>query len=131
MIDQEGIIRYKGSGVAVSQIQSMVESLLASSRVTSVGLPSDFELEQNYPNPFNPSTNIAFSIKHAQRISLKIYDQAGRRVKNLLDLNMNAGKHELSWNGKNDTGDFVASGIYFYVLRGKEISQTKKMTLVY
>lgn len=143
VIDQEGIIRYKESGVAVTQIQNMIESLLATSSVEEMKIPSDFTLEQNYPNPFsarggsarffggNPSTNIVFSIKQAQQISLNIYDQRGRLVKNLLDFDMNAGRHELSWNGKNENGEFVASGVYFYVLKGKEISQTKKMTLIY
>jgi len=131
VIDQAGIIRYKGSGIAVSQIQSVIKNLLMTSNVAETEIPNDFTLEQNYPNPFNPSTNIAFSIKQAQRISLKIYDQTGRLVKNLLDSDMNAGRHELSWNGKNEFGEFVSSGIYYYVLKGKELSQTQKMTLIF
>jgi hypothetical protein len=71
-------------------------------------------LEQNFPNPFNPSTTIAFSLKDAGNVNLTIYDVAGRRVRNLVDEHRDRGVYKITWDGMNDSGSRVASGVYFY-----------------
>ncbi len=93
--------------------------------------PSEFELSQNYPNPFNPSTTIKFSIPKADKVQLAIYDIQGSLVKTLVDHEMlNAGSYNVDWNGKNESGMSVASGIYFARITSKQYLNTIKMNLV-
>lgn len=70
-------------------------------------------LKQNYPNPFNPTTTIAFSLVENSFVSLEIFNVKGQKVKTLVTERMEAGTHSVVWNGKNDKGDSVSSGIYF------------------
>ncbi|RMG23089.1 MAG: T9SS C-terminal target domain-containing protein, partial [Methanobacteriota archaeon] len=110
-------------------------------------IPQSFQLYQNYPNPFNPTTTILFSVPHVSRITLHVYDMAGRKVKTLIDGSLPASNHNVQWNGTNDAGQPVASGVYLYRLsfsplelntplnphsRGenKGVSQTRKMVLL-
>jgi len=85
--------------------------------VTNTGivdnLPTVTELKGNYPNPFNPITNIKFSLKAESKVSLTIYNIRGQRVKTLIDDNMQAGYHSVVWNGTDQSGKKVSSGIYF------------------
>ncbi len=90
-----------------------------------VGIPANYELSQNYPNPFNPSTKINFSIPKDQRVSLKIYDVLGKETATIVNDYKTAGFYTVEFNASN-----LTSGIYFYVLRGDNFTQTKKMTLI-
>jgi hypothetical protein len=87
-------------------------------------------LAQNYPNPFNPTTTIAFSIKSRGVVSVRVYNVAGELVRTLVNENRAAGPHAVVWDGRNDTGSPVASGVYFYRLVTKGFSQTRKMVLL-
>lgn len=89
-----------------------------------------FELHQNYPNPFNPTTQISFTIPKALQVSLKIYNIRGQEVRTLVSEMRNAGTHTVQWNGLDNRGVKVASGVYIYTLRAGEFVQTKKMTLM-
>jgi hypothetical protein len=84
-------------------------------------------LDQNYPNPFNPQTTIAFSLKQRTHAQIVVYDVAGARVRTLADESFAAGAHQKVWDGRNDAGAPVASGVYFYQLVANEITQTLKM----
>jgi hypothetical protein len=89
------------------------------------------ELNQNVPNPFNPTTTIRYEIKTAGPVSLKIYNVAGQLVKTLVDGQRIAGQvYEANWNGLNDAGQSVSSGVYFYKLVSTNFTQTKKMVLL-
>jgi hypothetical protein len=92
--------------------------------------PQNFELEQNYPNPFNPETIIAYQLPQAGHVSLDIFDVMGRRVRTLLAEVQEARRHEAAWDGLNDAGDPVASGIYLYRIRFGASTQTKTMLLL-
>ncbi len=83
----------------------------------TVALPKTYTLAQNYPNPFNPNTTIKFALPEAGRVTLKIYNVAGQLVNTLVNENIAAGYHNVVWNGKNSSGQFVASGLYFYHLK--------------
>jgi 1,4-alpha-glucan branching enzyme len=76
----------------------------------------EFYLEQNYPNPFNPSTNIEFKIKETGFVTLKVFDLPGREVKTLVNDELTNGVYRVSWNGDNESGNKVSSGVYFYKL---------------
>jgi hypothetical protein len=90
-----------------------------------------FDLEQNFPNPFNPVTTIFFSIPEPQKVELCIYDVSGRLVKTLIDgVPMERGRHPVTWDGRNDAGRFVSSGVYFAKLTaGDDIADTKMVLL--
>jgi hypothetical protein len=94
--------------------------------------PLDIGLQQNVPNPFNPTTTIRYSIAERGHVTLKIYNAAGELVRKLVDEVQSPGHGEFSetWNGTNDKGQRVSSGVYFYRLTSKGLTQTKKMVLL-
>mgnify|MGYP001824098225 FL=1 len=85
---------------------------------------------RNYPNPFNPSTTIEFGIPEASHVDLRVYDVAGRLVRTLLNERTEAGNHEVVWNGTDESGSTVSSGVYFYRLIADEVTVTRKMVLL-
>ncbi|MCK4236818.1 MAG: T9SS type A sorting domain-containing protein, partial [Candidatus Krumholzibacteria bacterium] len=87
-------------------------------------------LEQNFPNPFNPSTQIVFSIRETADVSLRIYNASGRLVRVLVEGKWEVGRHRVVWDGKDDSGRAVASGVYFYRLTAGAFTKTKKMVLL-
>jgi len=91
--------------------------------------PNLFLLHQNYPNPFNPETTIQFELPQNTHVRLEIYNLLGQRVTTLLDKHKPAGHHTLKWDGKDQMGNDVASGIYFYKLVAGDFCQIKKMVL--
>lgn len=88
------------------------------------------ELEQNVPNPFNPVTTIKYSIAHDEDVNLVIYDVGGRRVRTLVDARQRADVYKVTWDGINDDGQRVASGMYFYKFAAGKFVQTRKMVLL-
>ncbi|MDH4156618.1 MAG: T9SS type A sorting domain-containing protein [candidate division Zixibacteria bacterium] len=93
-------------------------------------LPKDFVLYHNYPNPFNPSTTIKLSVPTDCDISLVVYNVLGQEVKTLYDGRIDAGTHDIVWNGDNNNHARVASGVYFYRLRSGDFDRSRKMTLL-
>lgn len=97
-------------------------------------VPRSFSLSQNYPNPFNPTTTIVMEIPdrpgEIQQVKLTIYDVRGRKVRTLVDSGCEPGRHRVMWDGKNDTGEPVPSGVYLYTLRSDVQTYTRKMILV-
>lgn len=89
-----------------------------------------FELEHNVPNPFNPSTRIGFTLVEAERAIVRVYDVRGAHVTTLLDSRLNAGRHQVEWNGVDEAGTPVASGTYFYTLAAGKKTESRKMVLV-
>ena len=93
-------------------------------------LPDEFALFQNYPNPFNPSTQISFDIPKSEFITLRIFNLLGQDVKTLTSKIMNPGRYTFEWDGKDFLSSDVASGVYFYELRGENFVARKKMLLI-
>ncbi|MCH8026875.1 MAG: T9SS type A sorting domain-containing protein [candidate division Zixibacteria bacterium] len=93
-------------------------------------LPMDYKLEQNYPNPFNPTTQIEFTLPRRSDVQILIYNSLGQLVKTLLNRGKPAGTHSVIWNGKNQAGNTVSSGVYFYKLTAGDFVQSKKMILL-
>ena len=90
-----------------------------------VSVPTAFSLEQNYPNPFNPSTAIEIALPEKSEIRLDIFDVSGRLVRVLISDSREAGYHKLQWDGRNDTGNVVSSGVYFYRLHAVGLAEEK------
>jgi len=87
----------------------------------------NYSLTQNYPNPFNPETAIKYSIPQNGRVTVKIFNVTGNEIMTLVDKEMLAGSHEVKWNGKDNTGAIVTSGVYFVKLSSGTYVETKKM----
>ncbi len=97
----------------------------------SVGGPVSSQLLQNYPNPFNPSTSISYSVQAPGRVLLKIFDISGRTVRTLVNENRAEGEYSELWNGRDDSNQEVASGLYFYNLQaGPDLTETRRMVLL-
>jgi len=91
---------------------------------------SNFELLGNYPNPFNPTTQIGFSLPVNGFVAINIYNILGQKVKTLINENVAAGKHLITWNGKDSSNNNVSSGIYFYRMTTNNYQKTSKMLIV-
>ena len=100
------------------------------SMIHEMDVPKTVSLDQNYPNPFNISTTIKFSLPHHSRIELVIYNVMGQKVRALIAEEMHAGSHSIVWNGRDDSGAEVSSGLYFALLTMGESTVAKGMLLV-
>jgi len=103
---------------------------LTNVELQSQDIPDEFNLQQNYPNPFNPSTTIRYSITTPENVSIKIYDIAGKLINEITREHNQAGEYEVIWNGKNNFGERVSSGAYFYQIVAGNYVQAKKMILL-
>jgi len=93
-------------------------------------VPISYQLEQNYPNPFNPETTIQYQLARRGHVALEIYNMLGQKIYTLVNEIQNTGQHSVIWDGINDTGSRIASGIYFYQMKTGEFSATKKLLLI-
>ena len=93
-------------------------------------LPSEYALFQNYPNPFNPSTQITFDVPNSEFVMLRVYNLLGQDVQTLINKSMTPGRYTVEWNGNDMLNNDVASGVYFYELRGESFISRKKMLLI-
>ena len=93
-------------------------------------VPRRTALHQNAPNPFNPMTTIRFDLARKGPLRLHVYDVAGRLVRTLIDDTMEPGMHQTVWNGQDDAGRQVSSGVYLYQLLAGEFRGTRKLVLL-
>ncbi len=129
VIDQQGIIRYKASGVNIQAIQQTIDGLLSTAIKNEPEIKKTFRLIGNYPNPFNPSTTIHFSLAKAQKIELQVFDSNGRLIRQLVKDFLQAGQYQIIWNGQDENHIPQPSGCYFYQLDG-ESREVRKMLLI-
>ncbi len=95
-----------------------------------LNVPDGCVMYQNYPNPFNPTTTIQFGLPQKSEVSLRIYDITGKLVKILVNEKKDAGYHSIIWNGMDDAGREVASGVYFYKIKSEDFKQTRKCLML-
>ncbi|MCK4461460.1 MAG: T9SS type A sorting domain-containing protein, partial [candidate division Zixibacteria bacterium] len=93
-------------------------------------LPRDYGLSQNYPNPFNPQTIIEYELAKDCEVEITVYNILGRKVRTLVKEFQKSGQQRVKWDGKDEEGKEVSSGIYFYQIKTPEFSQSKKMVLL-
>ncbi len=93
-------------------------------------VPTDYALSQNYPNPFNAETRIQFNIAQTGHVSLKVYNVTGQLVRDLVNEDMPAGSHSAVWNGRDQNGRQLASGVYFCRMISGSYTETIKMTFL-
>jgi hypothetical protein len=92
--------------------------------------PATLSLDQNYPNPFNPNTHISFTLPTAQHARLSVYNMKGQLVRTLINAEVPAGQTTITWDGTDNRGNTVATGIYSYRLQSKGSSLSRKMMLM-
>src|SRR5690554_1429227 len=87
-------------------------------------------LHANYPNPFNPETTISYSVEKAGNVTIEVYNMLGQKVKTLVNDTQTPGNHTVVWNGTDNNGKSVSSGVYFYRMKNGTYSKTNKMILM-
>ena len=97
---------------------------------TNYSLPTEFGLDQNYPNPFNPETEIPFQLPKESHVVLKIFNIRGQLVRTLIQADYAPGFHSIRWDGKDNNGMTVSSGLYIYRFQAGDFVQVKKMSLL-
>jgi len=131
-----GRILFSGEDSAGSLVPQEYHLTVGIDTFTSVGqsgqsaLPVNFWLAQNFPNPFNQSTSINYKLRSSGLISLKVFNLLGEEVATLVSGYQPAGLHQVTWDGRNNRGEVVASGLYFYQLSLGNATQTRKLTLL-
>jgi hypothetical protein len=98
--------------------------------ISNNSIPTHYFISKNFPNPFNPSTTIQYNIPHRAEVRITIFDHQGREVIQLVNNIINAGVNFVEWNGRNQSGMEVSSGIYFYQVSWDDFVQSGKMLLV-
>lgn len=109
--------------------QPPVPPFIADHNLTQLLQPEEMKLE-NYPNPFNSQTTIKYRLSHYTQTQIIIYNIMGRKIKTLMNGNQSAGSHEVVWDGSNDFGDLVSSGIYVYKIITPRFGISNKMLLL-
>ena len=95
------------------------------------GMPFHFSLEQNYPNPFNPATSISYQLPKSGSVQLTIYNLMGQHIRTLVNAYQPTGTYQVKWDGRDESGTHVSSGIYFYQLKAQnDFIETKKMMMM-
>ena len=100
------------------------------STVDENNLPMDFALHANYPNPFNPTTSIKYDLPENAVVSIMIYDIMGREIRHLVNETQSAGFKAIMWDGTNNYGQQVGTGMYLYQIKAGSFVQTRKMLLM-
>jgi len=125
-LDKEVVVATHGNGIF-----SRADIVTAIDDVVSPPIPDSPALHQNYPNPFNPETTISFELRKTDNVTLEIYNILGQKVRTLISNKLNtAGAHKIKFDGTNDFGMKIASGMYFYRLTTNGVTINKKMLLI-
>jgi hypothetical protein len=114
----------------VSSAQLIIGNPAFTSTQLADGLPTDYTVSQNFPNPFNPRTTIRYAVPASGQVTLYVLNILGQRVSTLVDGFVEAGHHSVVWEGTNESGQTVASGVYFYRIEAGSFQTTRKMMLL-
>ena len=110
------------------RVEDTYETAVPTKKIARV--PAQFSLLQNYPNPFNPETTILYQLNKGTMVTLKIYNTVGQLIKTLVEKTQAGGIHSINWDGRDEFGMDVASGVYLYQLKSENASEKRKMLLV-
>jgi hypothetical protein len=135
-IDNRSMYYLTSSGwTAISGVDIMVTAYVSDQPVgvednNDSQIPLTFDLKQNYPNPFNPTTIIGYQIPQSNHVTLEIYNALGEKVRTLVNQVQETGYYQIEWNGKNDVGNQLSSGIYLYRITAGNYVKVMKMILL-
>lgn len=136
LIDDEVLTPEEGqplidvANAIIDQLQGFLPKRGITGDTVGEALPKAYALEQNYPNPFNPETEIRFALLDVEYVTLKVYNIMGQEIHTLAQGHYSAGYHTFMWNGKDEKGIAVPSGVYLYRLIAGDFSQVRKMSLL-
>ncbi|MCP4712472.1 MAG: T9SS type A sorting domain-containing protein [Planctomycetes bacterium] len=122
-LDHSRLYATTNQGLFMRQLPLSVEDDVSTGQL-------EWSVAQNYPNPFNPSTTIRYQLPATGHVSLRVYNTAGQLVRTLVDRQEDTGYQSIVWDGQNDQGEHVTSGLYFYRLEAGEYQQTRSMLLL-
>ena len=138
--DADFLLGFNILQMAVGTVAELTGAKVTTTPVSGLAenFPSQFYLEQNYPNPFsikdavkgNLSTEIVFFLNKKTDVRISIYDIRGKIVKVLTEKTESPGKHSITWTGRNEAGNYLPSGVYFYKFQAENFIQTRKMLLI-
>ena len=123
-------IRIYNYSLTEQEIQNIFNEKTLVEQPGEKAIPHSFGLDQNFPNPFNNRTTIPFQMSKPDRVSFTIFDILGRQVCTLINGNISAGYHSILWDGRDDTGTPVSSGIYICQMKSTDFCQKKKLVLI-
>ena len=133
----EPLARYDENGKLVAFLAAAIPTVANGGAVTAVAAldpagsqPAKMALQQNYPNPFNGKTTIAYSVLRDGPVDLAVYDMAGRRVSTLVAAHQLPAHYRVGWDGRDDQGRAVASGVYFYRLSADGQTLARRLVLL-
>ena len=118
------IIYSDNYGLLKPQIESQEDAMVANTTHES------YALEKNYPNPFNPNTTIHYELPEETYVTIKIFNTLGREIRTLVNENKPAGTYAVQWDGRDEQGNPVVSGLYFYQIQAGKFNKTRKMLLM-
>jgi hypothetical protein len=123
-ISVSGIVLAGADNAELSKVESAV------SHEAFEAIPTVYALEQNYPNPFNPSTDIRYAMPQSGNVQLVIYNMLGQEVRTLVSGQMEQGTHLVRWDGKDNSGRTLSSGVYLYRMQAGSFIASHKMLLL-
>ena len=131
----DGTVDFGGGGLASAGNFDIFLAKYSNATATGIGdeqsrVPTTYKLDQNFPNPFNPTTTIRYELPEQTTLFLAVYDVRGARVRDLVDGTKPAGTHDAVWDGRNTSGDVVASGIYYCRMRAGTVIRTRKLVFL-
>jgi len=134
----DDVLRFKYEGVDAVQIEGLhVFDQNGYELPTKYGIrekveaiPEFYELAQNYPNPFNPATTISYSLANPGHVELTVFNVLGQTVRELVSGDQNAGRYKIIWDGTDNSGQTVATGVYFYRIKTDDFTRSRKMLLL-
>jgi hypothetical protein len=129
-----GIYAFHLNMIGYSTTELLMDDILVTETATSIkedkNISTSFQLHQNYPNPFNPTTQISFELPSSEFVQLEVYNLIGQKVRTLLHEVRPPGVHQVTWDARDDAGNELPAGIYYYQLKSANFQQTRKMLLV-
>lgn len=131
VVNRDGVIIYSRFGLFEDEVIELFDSTLEPTSIDKTeknySEPESIRLLNSYPNPFNPSTMISYELVSAEHATLAIYDVTGHVVKVLINSTQELGQHEVVWDGTNEAGEHMTTGVYFARLETPRYSETLKM----
>ncbi|MCB0306065.1 MAG: T9SS type A sorting domain-containing protein, partial [Calditrichaeota bacterium] len=124
-VDGQGVLYFEHSGGGTFELSGGVTGISGDEPVAE-----GFRLEQNYPNPFNPETVINYQLSVVSDVVLAVYNLLGEKVATLVNARQGAGQYQVQWNGRDQLGRQVSSGVYLYRLEAGGLVQSRKMILM-
>ncbi|MBN1349275.1 Ig-like domain-containing protein [candidate division KSB1 bacterium] len=131
--DKPAYVFYSGKEETMREFRIIVgqANFVEENDLDILAAPHEFELAQNYPNPFNPETQISYSLPAVSSVTIAIYNVKGQLIRMLVDERQSAGRYRFAWNGMNDHGEKVVSGVYFVRLVARGFVAVRKMSLIH